>query len=430
MQHITIDVSRFLGEDGTLNEGNLLRFWRKEVMQWTNAQTLADLYNECMEEDEEISVRWIQRMEKKQILPYDEKRRWILATLLNIPPAYLGLKSIESSSSTSTEIKLLLPMHAATPVDISAYENKLREVWRAPYTILDEVLARIYVLQDALLHGQKEQRADVAHLLCEYHIAASNMQRAQGYFSSAISYLDKAVTLAQEKEYHALEVKALYMRGYSYFERWRITPNREEVRIDLLRAMKDAYAAMTLACAKQEKGVPPISLALKGAALDQWGWMLAYDAHDKRDRHAALDSIDSAAAIVNAKSFQQDPNFLQINADWLTLSKAQAYVAFGWSRSALAELSSVQGDPRVMRRYLTAHIVEAEAYVGKGSAEMGAAYAENALAVASDVRSNVHIARIKNLYDALRRHEKYKKSTDVARLGVKLLQVQHPELFV
>jgi hypothetical protein len=38
-------------------------------------------------------------MEKKNMVPIDEKRRWILARLLNIPPLLFGLEPLESAMS-------------------------------------------------------------------------------------------------------------------------------------------------------------------------------------------------------------------------------------------------------------------------------------------------------------------------------------------
>jgi hypothetical protein len=82
-----------------------------------------------------------------------------------------------------------------------------------------------------------------------------------------------------------------------------------------------------------------------------------------------------------------------------------------------------------MRRYLTTTIVEAEAYISKGQIEVGAEYAIDALKVAEKVSFKLHPTRINYLYNSLRQHEKYKRSSDVARLGVELLKVQKPELF-
>jgi hypothetical protein len=83
-----------------------------------------------------------------------------------------------------------------------------------------------------------------------------------------------------------------------------------------------------------------------------------------------------------------------------------------------------------MRRFLTANIAEAEAYVVNGEIDTAVAYAEAALTVASELHSNLHLARIESLYQALRQNERFRGCTEVARLGVHLLQIQHPELFL
>ena len=88
-----------------------------------------------------------------------------------------------------------------------------------------------------------------------------------------------------------------------------------------------------------------------------------------------------------------------------------------------------RGNPRTRRRYLTATIVEAEAYAASNQVEVGVEYAIDALGVANEMQTPLHIARINSLYTSLREHDKYKKSADVARLGLELLKVQKPALF-
>ncbi|GAC1447352.1 MAG: hypothetical protein PVS3B1_30740 [Ktedonobacteraceae bacterium] len=242
--------------------------------------------------------------------------------------------------------------------------------------------------------------------------------------TSAITDLNNALKLAQEKEYKDLEAKVLYLRSYSFSEKWSVKPDRFQDRKDLFQAIQDAKNAHERVDRKAE------NKTLLGAILELKGTNLAYNAQDTEDKLNALAANDEANSIVSASDFRQDPLFLKIDEVWTHLGKAQACVAVGWPGSALEELSSLlKGNPRKMRRYLTAILVEAEAYVAMGKVDVGVIYAESALTVAKDIISSNHLVNIYNLYSSLVKNEKYKRSPDVARLGAKLLVAQHPELF-
>lgn len=425
------DLTEFLTEDGRINYGSLMRFWRKEVMGWKNARILANAYNEVLEYacdmglmnvPEEITSRWIERMEKNNGVPPDKVRRWLLTTLLNIPPAYLGLTALQALPSFSEERKLPIP--TTTSIDIDEYKKRLPDIWASPYDVLDEVRIKIYSLQEVSLYGSEQQRSQALYLLCEYLIAAGNVQRAQGYIGSAIADLNNALKLAQEKKYRDLEAKILYLRSYSLSERWSGKLDKFQNREDLFQSIEDSQLALERLDRKDE------NKPLLAAILEIKGNNLANQTQDIEDKLNALANNDEANKIVSVSGFRQDPLFLKIDEVWTHLGKAQACIAMGWPHSALEELAGLRkGNPRKMRRYLTALIEEAEAYAEIGKIEVGVTYAEDALTITKDVTSRTHLVRIHNLYTSLTKNDKYKRSPDVARLGAKLLVAQHPELF-
>jgi hypothetical protein len=174
---------------------------RREIIQWHNTATLVDLYNECLGEIyEPISMRWWQRMEKDNKIPQDKKRRWIIATLLHLPPAYLGLTALPSFFPLQEET-ITVPVKSV-PLDLEDYEKKLKKLW-GPYSsreaAADSILSRIYTLERALMYGGAQQKEQVARLLCQYLIAFGNILRAQGC-SSSLMYFSEAVALAEEKK--------------------------------------------------------------------------------------------------------------------------------------------------------------------------------------------------------------------------------------
>ena len=427
MQHTAVDIKNFFEEDGTLHEGKLLHFYRKKVMAWTNAQTLTDLYNEFMNEGEEVSVRWIQRMEKKHDLPPDAKRRWILATLLSIPSTYLGLTLPEPRQPGSDTFHL--PLSAHTPVlDLAAYKKRLREIWSAPYAVLDEVFRRVYLLQEEVLYGETQPKEDVVSLLCEYLLVAGNIQRAQGYLSSAMVCLNKAITLMKGIQNPALRVKVLYVRGFVFFDMWGIQQDRAD-QTNLLHAVNDFSGAYgEIREAKQQKH--GVSQPLQGAVCAELGLASAYTARDGKDRKHALDLIDTTGKMVAGKDFHDDPYFLHVNEEWYTIDKAEAYLALRWPKSALNILEEITPTSPTRQRYVYADILEARANIACDRLEIGTICAEEALAALATNRSTTFLTLLAHMYTALKQERKYTKSPDVARLGVKLLQVQHPELFV
>jgi tetratricopeptide (TPR) repeat protein len=424
MLHVN-DINQFIS-DGKIDYGRMVRHYRKEIMHWTNAAILADLLNEFLD-GEEVSDRWIQRMEKDNKVPIDKKRRWLIATLLNIPPAYLGLKIGKSLFPPYDAIKLLIPAEIS-PIDVDEYECFLRSIWAVPYQNTDAVLMRIYQLQHASLFSTSSQKGQIERLLCEYLIGGANMQRAQGFLNSAIRYLDDAIALSEEKTFFDLEAKAHYLRGYCYYEIYGISSNKQAYQHTMLQAIIDAQIAVDrLEEAKRKKLC--ISPSFAGAAYQQKGEVLTYNVQDEADRTKSLGIIDQGGRIITNNT-EKDPYFFSITPEWYHIGKAQAYIALGWSNSALNDLRYLTGDPRQMRRFLTANIAEAQAYAVSGKIETAVAYAEVALEVASEVHAELHLAHIASLYQTLRQDKKGISSTDVARLGVQILKVQHPEVFL
>ena len=136
MPTVKLDLKDFLLNDGSVDYGKLVRVWRKEVLQWHNTAAIVDLYNEEIEEEDSlpaISVRWWQRMEKENRVPVDKKRRWLIATILNISPLYLGLDLPKPLVEQPDEIKISAPANAVT-LDSIGYANRLNEIWSSPYS--------------------------------------------------------------------------------------------------------------------------------------------------------------------------------------------------------------------------------------------------------------------------------------------------------
>jgi hypothetical protein len=406
-----------------------MRYWRKHIMQWKNAQILADIYNEVLGEEESLTIRAIQRMEKHDKVPMDHKRRLLLATILNIPPAYFGLTNLTPYTLPADMVQGVLQPDKV--IDIAGYRAQLSEYWIKWTTynvqdVLTDILTRIYTLQETILYGKQSQRESIIFLLCQYLVLYGNIRRDQGYSDIAITYLDKAITLANEKGYSELAAKASYFKGYAQFDKWGIQFDRETNRLNLQLAANSFQAAWHFVEVERKAFNGP----LRSAIIAEKGLVEAYQAQSASEKTIALKTIDQASTVLQRKDYQRDKHFVYVNDEWYHIDKAEGYVALGWGQSAIHELDAVdRSNPLTRRRYIYTDIVEADAYLAEDHLDMAIACAENALDLLAGQQLFIFITRIANIYRRLLADEKYMRSPDVARLGGKLLKVQHAALF-
>ena len=98
------------------------------------------------------------------------------------------------------------------------------------------------------------------------------------------------------------------------------------------------------------------------------------------------------------------------------------------------------GNPNFKRRQLENNVRQADTYFIAGQFPkskhyypdefftMALGHAESALELLKDVDSHQDLTRLENLYRRLR-ESVYGKSEDVARFGVEIMKVRHPEIF-
>jgi tetratricopeptide (TPR) repeat protein len=419
-------ATQFTGPDGKIDYGKVVRFHRKRVRGWKDAGVLADLYNEIFEED--VSIRWVQRMEQHNKVPENPTRRWVLATLLNIPPALLGLPFLANPDPQELQIITSVKLE---PVDTVEYWATLGHFWKNYYTrrpsdVIEQVASRIYNLQEVLLYGEKQRSKEIATLLCNYHILLANICRDQRSYNTAIVYLNKAVKLARERALHELHATALYLRGYTFRDLWETSPRKDD-RTDLYHALDDLNAALRM---KQEQAtLQPLNQPLQASILFDLGEVLAHTAQDEQDRRKPLQAVDQAGNIVRASGFSCGDYFLRVDEEYYYMVKARADIALGRPVSASREVANIKGNyPHLQRRYVGVNIIEARASIARGRFPIAISHLEDALAGTVKVKSGSDLARIVNLYEELK-GTSYANDPELARLGVQLFKVQHPEIF-
>lgn len=427
-----MSLDRFVSDEGELNYGQIVRFWRKHVLGWKSAQILVDLYNEQAQyiQESEISIRWWQRMEQFNQVPIDQRRRRLIQVLLGIPPAYLGLTALAPLSIMDESVVLPAQSTSGHTLDLRAYQQGLTTYWRSRETkkppVFAELLSCVGTLEQAVLYGPARQRDQATSLLCHYLIVAGNACRYQGHMKVALNYLERALALAREREYDDLLLKALYIRGFTKFNRWTNWPG-DERDADLTDAMNDFAGAFTLLQHSRQ----PVSAALSAAILADGGRASSYQTQDRQDALVALRQIDQAGKLMHTGNFVNDEQFLHIDQEWYHIDKAEALIAAGMPGLALEELDYVysKGDPQARQRYFYVIIIEAEAYLAKGWGDVAAVYLDEALQSLNKTNSRRHFAHIVRLHQALQ-NSRFLNSPDVARLGANLLRFQHPEIFL
>lgn len=423
--------------DGKPDYGQVVRDWRKHVLGWKNAGIVVDLYNEQARfvGEQEISLRWWQRMEHDNLVPTDQRRRRLIQVLLNIPPAYLAMTALAPllPVEDAGTLFVALPRHSPD-LDLHALKPRLATFWRSRETrkpaVFAELIGIMAALEQVALYSAASQHAQATLLLCQYLIAAGNACRYQGHMKTALAYVEKALALARERQpdddqYAILFLKALYIRGFTLFNRW--TNAGQDRETDLVNAIEDFNEAATL----MHQACYPIPPAMRAAILADGGRACSYQTQDRTDTLAALKSIDQAGNLVSASSFANDPQFLRVDTEWFHIDKAEALIAGGMPALALEELDNVyqRGDPQARQRYFYAVIIEAEASLARGWADVGAIYLQEALRALNQTNSRRHLFHIVRLHETLQENPQFRSSPEVARLGADLLRVQHPELF-
>ena len=417
---MVFDLSRFKQSDGRIRYEELIRFWRKEVLA-CSAATLVDVFNEALDTD--YSQRWWERMEKENKLPTDIKRRLVIAAMLNLPIAYLGVH-IPPLMEDTNQLPSLTTSNSA--IDIAEYTDYLASLWLYRYgRKTEEIAGRIGALQESVLYGPRNDKKKVVELLCDYLIFWSNMEGNNNNIPLAYTVASKAIRLAKDHNLADLQAKAYYIRGCIGEDSWRNEGKKKSSVLN--QALKDIGKAYTLIKEAKKEG-SHLEIALLLAS----GVFAIPNAQDKKEKLSSLKKIDRAKSILSLAP--QDPFFIKIDEGWLSAAMAEALIDAQWPDSAIAELSHLRAPESTAttttsRRFLTASIIEAEAYKTKLHYEMATAHALDALEKAKDEGDMLSIGRIEALYKDMRENDRYKNSTDLMMLGVEIIKAHYPVFF-
>ncbi|MBV9689760.1 MAG: hypothetical protein JO202_08600 [Ktedonobacteraceae bacterium] len=415
-------------KNGQPNYGAILKYFRMQ-MGWKGWE-LALLYSEALEaegleeETRLIKEQWIYMMENHNMVPLDQKRRWILATLLDIPPALFGLES------TSPHRALFL----WKPVDVAEYRAILVQYLAAAgrgdmQGFPGDIKRRISALHREAPFANLLDKQEMFTLLCGYYILAGDIAKDQMRLAEAIVLHSRAITIAEENTLYDLWAFALRQRGNGYLDRGYITAGLEgfaAAQADFAAAARDMQAAQHLKATISPHRQATIALAA--------GTTEACIARDRQELLRALKVIDQATGQIDTPADEESIT-MKLDQERYHLNRAVAYLASPFqmarapasARQALEEAARVTVPTQKQRQTCAATLL-AKSYLVEGLDPLAAASAEDALELVKDTGSRIYLAWVEALYRDLRASS-YAKSAEVAKLGVKLLRMQQPRLF-
>ncbi len=229
----------------------------------------AHLYGELAKNDGMPYTRGrIYQMIRDNSFPTDPKRRWILAKMLSIPPILLGLNSLDDlliqareKEQPGMDQKAVIsgPRSSKQIFSIEEYHQALDGYWKlhkasTSQAAVSDIHRRIRGLEREVLYGDQQTKEQSVPLLCGYHMLLANMQTDREQYDLAITHLNKAYTVAKEKNLDRFLTTILLRRGWIMMARGET----RALRRDLAAAQADFSLASCDYQAALEFGQDPI----------------------------------------------------------------------------------------------------------------------------------------------------------------------------
>lgn len=393
--------------------GAILRYYRQKA-GW-KAWQLAELYGEATRtnDDDTIDVSHILKMETKNMVPKDRKRRWILARILDIPLVLLGLEAMPNMGQ----------LLSFTKIDRDEYETALKRYtqgWhdRSAFSALMDIKERITNLHNELPYA--DDRLHLVALTCGYHLVAADIAHDNLDHQTAVGLLQKAKILAESE------------------------PGLDDVQIFILRQLVgvcmehaeiagegEGYTRALEYNAQAQLLRPRVHPFFQSQFDMESAIIKASAAKSPNDLARALKTLDLAR--IGARPDETSvPVIAILDQERMLLNQAWAHLQYPLHTKATATqaLESLENAERVgigsPSRNAFKATLEARAWFQSGELEAATAYTEAAIDQVGD--SKINLARLDGIYQQLRKTS-FGKSPDVAHLGVRLLKAQNPGMF-
>lgn len=385
-----------------------------------------------------LTEKAVRDIEKRNIGLDSITRRRVLAQLLTIPPAALGIITLEEML-LQQQAATMMPLTGAqrekeTLFDLTVYENRLKTLWSRNHTgtaqdRLAHIAADMSDLTTALPYVTGDDEKDVRTVLCRYHHLHAHILRDQGQYDVAIAELEKAAILAERVKRPQLLAVTLLRIGSVLRDRGDVT--EALAKIDAARGNNTAanqkrrqanldYRA-AIDCYMRIHNLERLPRALYGVTLFDEGYAQAHLARENQEaRRTALARLKAGGAIIaETRDILEEEFSIKITERTYHNTKAAALLAAGWSREALQELTDLMDLPEerdMTRQNAYTDYLWSQAYADLGFIDAAAAPAQEALVKMKQIKSRLHMMRIAGLQGQLSQLDS--KNIEVIRLGV------------
>jgi tetratricopeptide (TPR) repeat protein len=383
-----------------------------------------------------LTEKAVRDMEKRNIGLDSITRRRVLAHLLAIPPATLGITTLEEMlQQTVPAIPLTgAPREKEASFDLAVYTDRLKALWNRNHTgtaqdRLTQIAAAMADLTTELPYVSGDDEKEVRALLCRYHHLHAHILRDQGRYDAALAELEKAAILAHRAAYPQLLAVTLLRIGSVLRDRGTVLEAQakiEEARRNSTganekrrQAHSDYLAAID--CYSRIRNLEQLPEALHGVMLFDEGYAQAHLAQGNQEaKRAALAHLKAGGKIIAAsRDILEDEFAIRITERTYQNTKAATMLAAGWPREALEVLTDVMNLPEegdMTRQNAYTDYLWAQAYADLGWIDAAATPAQEALVRMKQIKSRLHIMRLAGLQGQLSQLDN--KHIEVIRLGV------------
>ena len=393
-------------KDGYPNAGEIVRYYRES--RKLSAKKFGELYGNALGEHPKSRI-WVLAMERKNDVPSDITRRRVIANLLGIPYALLGLSESLAKKPLMVDAppKPLIPKRETLAQEVLAEHQQSLVLYFAGFyhrhgqAALNDIALATRQLSTAVpLMRERAKHSGIA-LLSRYHQFGINVAREQRNYELALSHADKAIEYAQDlheiKPNSDLMAVAYLRRGLTSFEQ-AITRQGQD------GSLSDTVTHIDAALSHARHAMP----LMKGLIGLEWGLVHAYAAQTPKERTAVRVQLEDSHNYLPMYRAEDDENFVKFTPEWYHLTYAEALIALGDHAEAIGELELAEElTPLTLpRRFAYIDLLRAKAYIDSGEFEEAVIYAKDALAQSKAVKSEFNIARIAQVYRQLRGESK------------------------
>ncbi len=411
--------------DGWPNRGEVIKKYRK--LKKMSAKRLGELYGNATV-GRPLGERWVQRMEKDNLVPKDESRRAALASILGIPPILLGLSSLEhilpqnvmAQQPAGSAARTLHSVHVNGDT-LKQYDKFLTLFWKLDYSStakdsLTDIEGMISDLRSFVPLVSGVEQAQVYELLCGFYPLASTIYCDQRHYPKALTHADSAVQLSESLDNNRLRALAQYQRGFVKLQQAIVSPDRQGVANQ--RLINDAIADL-------ETARPYASPQVEASILLDQGWAYSLRKGSSGDATKALKAVDNAETIVGRGRFT-DGSFMDtyanINKGKVHLGRAITLIEIRHFEDANDELTDAEKAIAhdQTRRWAYINMLWAKLHIGQRSYSVATEHALNATAMSRSINSLATASILKDIHTQLR-NSSYGTSKAVRDLGAALI---------